>query len=504
MLTYRQLDDLPDAVITLLSETEQSIINDMARRIARMGEVTAATNWQMMRLEALGAEQDYIIQELSRALGTFEHLIVQLFDEAATRALKNDDRIYRAAGYDPVPLSKNPYLQQIIFAGMAKTNNEFTNLTRTTANTASMQFEHALDLAHMQIVSGAMDYRAAVKAAIRSLAARGLAAIAYPSGHVDYLDVAARRAVLTGVNQTAAELQLARMDEMGTDLVETTAHAGARTDGSRGPSDHEYWQGQIFSRSGAHPVYPHFATSTGYGTGPGLCGWNCRHSFFPFFDGLSDPAYTAERLREYNNRTATYNGRKMTLYDATQHQRYIERQIRRWKRESSATDAAGLDNSYARDKVREWQAIQRDFMSQTGLRRDYFRERAGKQNLEAASKNDIIKAATEHIKRVTGIRGILHLTPSAIDDQALGFDDYHINTQRGHNVTVDEAKSFIRNAKVSVTRMNGMSENYFSYDGAAYVDIVNGIIRTAFKCDEYTDAIKRMLDEVRKYEQSGK
>jgi len=77
----------------------------------------------------------------------------------------------------------------------------------------------------------------------------------------------------------------------------------------------------------------------------------------------------------------------MSLYDATQQQRYIERQIRRWKREASAMDAAGLDSGAARLKIRDWQARQRDFVSQTGLTRDYFRERGGAQLGSLASIN---------------------------------------------------------------------------------------------------------------------
>lgn len=372
MLTFRQLDDLPDSVVRIMAELEQSIINDMARRIASLGAVTDATNWQALRLEAIGAEQEHLIRELSRVLRITDEQLIRLFDEAATRALESDSKMYRAAGYDPVPLADNPYLQQVITAGLTKTLGEFSNLTRTTANTATRQFERALDLAHMQIVSGGMDYRTATKNAIRDLARKGIASIAYPTGHVDYLDVATRRAVLTGVNQTAAEVQLENMQQMGTDLVETTAHHSARP-------THAVWQGKVFSISGAHPKYPDFRRETGYGTGPGLCGWNCRHSFFPFFEGLSDPAYSAERLRSYNERSVTYGDETISLYDATQQQRYIERQIRRWKREASALEAGGVDDTAARRKIREWQARQRDFIDQTGLRRDYFRERAGVQ-----------------------------------------------------------------------------------------------------------------------------
>ena len=90
--------------------------------------------------------------------------------------------------------------------------------------------------------------------------------------------LAVRRAVVTGVNATALKLQETLMDEMGCDLVETSAHAGAR------PS-HAVWQGKIFGRSGTHPKYPSLVEGTGYGTGEGLGGWNCRHSIMPFFEG---------------------------------------------------------------------------------------------------------------------------------------------------------------------------------------------------------------------------
>lgn len=379
MLTFRQLDDLPDAVVEIIAAAEQEIINDMARRIAKALSVTETAQWQLSRLESMGASQDFILRQLNRALDMSEQQLIRLFDEAATRSLAVDDDIYRAAGYDPLPLADNTYMQQLIRAGLAKTLAEYRNLTLTTAATAAGQFESALDLAYHKVISGGLSYQQAIRDGIRTLTRKGLAAIQYPTGWVDYLDVAFRRATLTGVNQTVAEVQLRRMDEMGTDLVETTAHHGARTAPGPGPANHAWWQGRWFSRSGKPGEYPDFYRETGYGTGPGLCGWNCRHSFFPVIEGLSDRAYSLDQLRELNNRSVTYNGEKMSLYDATQRQRYIERQIRRWKRESCALEAGGVDNSAAKDKVRQWQAAQRNFIDQTGLTRDYFRERAGKQ-----------------------------------------------------------------------------------------------------------------------------
>ena len=214
--------------------------------------------------------------------------------------------------------------------------------------------------------SGAFDYKTAVKRAVDDLASKGIKAIRYPSGHTDTLEVAARRAVLTGVNQTASKLQIARADEMGCDLVETTAHPGAR------PS-HAEWQGQVFSRSGRSPKYPAFER-TGYGTGAGLCGWNCRHSFYPFFEGLSDRAYSRSYLDDINARDIDYRGKKYSRYEINQQQRALERRVRAAKRKYLAEDAAGLDTSAAAAELNNARQKLKAFVQATGGRTDSARE----------------------------------------------------------------------------------------------------------------------------------
>ena len=487
MLTYRQLEDAGEAIVRIMAEIEQALINDMAQRIGRLGEVTATSSYQAFRHEIVSDVRKRITEELARAFVISERRLVELFDEAATRALKFDNRMFKAAGLTPTPLAENNYLQQIIRAGLVKTLDSYQNLTMTTANTTRMQFERALDLAHQLIASGGASYEQAIRAGIRSLAVNGIASITYPTGHTDYLDVAFRRATLTGVNQLAAEVQLSNLSQMGIDLVETTAHPGARP-------DHQGWQGRIFSLSGTHNKYTDFRSQTGYGTGPGLCGWNCRHSFFPFFEGLSEPGYSAEKLREYNNKTVMLNGQEMSLYDATQLQRYHERQIRRWKREASAYDAAGLDSSAAWAKVHEWQAVQRDFIRQTGLSRDYFRESGGTQNLHTPSKDDIIRLQLKDI----GVTGDINIPPRQIDIDTLGFDSHHVNVERGRNITEAEAKSFIQNAAISTTKWNGERENYYSYNGVTYVNVPNHEIATAYKPENYYGYIQDLMEVLRK------
>lgn len=399
MLLPKELDKLPDRVVELYAELENDIIRDMARRIVKTDFATDTAQWQLIQLQRLSVTHDEVFDRLSKATGKSKKELVKMFNEAADTAFAREDKAYRKAGYKTVPLAENVQLQKIINAGLRKTNNLFENLTGTTANTASRQFENALDRAYMQITSGAFDYNTAIRTCIQDLAQKGIAYITYPSGHTDYLDVAVRRAALTGVGQTCGEMQLELADEMDCDLVEVTAHNGARP-------EHAVWQGKVFSLSGKSRKYPDFVKSTGYGTGAGLKGWNCRHDFFPFFED-SKPAYTQAELAEFENRQVTYNGEKMTEYEATQKQRAMERRIRATKRELAGYDAgiaattddslkAELQTEFDRKSVllKRQEAVLKDFTRQTGLARDRAREQAYGFNKSVSQKAVITAKGT--------------------------------------------------------------------------------------------------------------
>lgn len=371
MLTFDQFDALTNTIMDLFEEYQTEVIKDIARRLVKLNFASAA--WQVQRLSESGALYQDILKELSRLTGKSVAEIAQIMHEAGVRTLVFDDSIYRAAGLKPIPLNLSPAMLDTLIAGIQKTNGVITNLTRTTAITAQQAFIHAADLAYLQVSTGAMSYDQAIKAAIKKVAADGLSVIEYPTGHTDKLDVATRRAVLTGVAQTSGQLQNQRANEMGVDLVGVSAHVGARNKGT-GPMNHESWQGGIYSRSGTHPKYKPFIETTGYGTGEGLAGWNCRHSFYPFFEGISEPAYTAAELESFANKKVKYQGKTITQYDAAQIQREIERKIRHWKRQQAALSAAGLEHAKESAKVREWQARMRSFVNQTGLVRQRVRE----------------------------------------------------------------------------------------------------------------------------------
>lgn len=375
MLTFDQLNVLPETITEVYENYLQSVINDIARRISKMGEVTPLSAWQMQRLTESGGVYEEALRQLSQITGKSEAELREAMKWAGVKSMEFDDRIYKAAGLSPIPLKLSPAMQQVLLAGLAKTNATLKNLTLTTALSAQASFIQESDLAYMQVSSGAMSYDQAIRAAIKRVADSGLTTIDYKSGHRDQLDVAVRRAVLTGVSQTVGVIQMQRAEEMGADLVQTSAHAGARNKGA-GPQNHESWQGKVFSRSGRSKKYPPFVETTGYGTGEGLMGWNCRHSFFPYFEGISENAYSEAERKSLAKKTVDYGGEKISMYDATQVQRYIERNIRRWKRQAQALAAAGLENSKEVSLVKSWQARMRDFINQTKLTRQSIREQA--------------------------------------------------------------------------------------------------------------------------------
>lgn len=386
MLSPNYLDHVADDIVELYANLDQTIIKDIARRISKTGKITDTALWQIEIAQQSGLLYDKIISETAKISGKSENDIKKLFESSGVKSLDYDIKIYEAAGLSPTPLNLSPSAMQILIANITKTNGYLKNLTMTTANQAQQLYIQAVTLAQMQIESGAFDYNTAIRNAIKNAAKEG-AWIQYPTGHRDRLDVAIRRAVLTGVGQTAAQISIAYADDMGCDLVETTAHMGAR------PS-HTTWQGRIFSRSGRHSKYPDFVVNTGYGSGDGLCGWNCRHSFFPFFEGLSKSAYPRDLINFFETKKVKYNGKIITYYDATQEQRKIERSIRAAKRELAAYDEAikqGIDmqNDFNRvsQLLKEREAKLIDLLNQTGLIKD-----TARQQVTGFGKSQAMKA----------------------------------------------------------------------------------------------------------------
>lgn len=322
MLTPQTLQKLPDEMVDLVNEVQMDIIRSIAKKLVKANYLTPSAEWQLYKASQLRMSTDEVNKILAEFTGLSKRQIKKLYTDACKKAINEDAKIYRAYGKDCSSALRSVALSNTLKAGIKNANGMANNLTKSMVESSRSTVTHLMDKAYVQVASGAFTPQEAIYNAVTELAKQGIQSIVYPSGHTDWADVAVRRAVMTGISQTAGQMQLDLAEEMDCDLVEVTAHMGAR------PS-HAEWQGKVYSISGKSKKYPKLSIATGYGTGDGLKGWNCRHDFYPFFEGISERANLPVDINE-NNRQ----------YELSQKQRAIERSIRKSKRTCAALDGA--------------------------------------------------------------------------------------------------------------------------------------------------------------------
>jgi hypothetical protein len=322
MLTPQTLQKLPDDLIDLVSEVQTDIIKSIAKKLVKADYLTPSAEWQLYKASQLKMSTKEITAMLAEFTGKSKRQISKLYTDACKEAINNDAKIYRTYGKDCSAALRSVALSNTLKAGVKNANGMTKNLCKSMVESSQATVTHLMDKAWLKVQSGAFTYQDAIYDAVVELAKQGIATVTYPSGKTDWADVAVRRAVMTGISQTAGQMQLDLAAEMDCDLVEVTAHMGAR------PS-HALWQGKVYSISGKSKKYPKLSTATGYGTGDGLKGWNCRHDFYPFFEGISERANLPVDVTE-NNRQ----------YELSQKQRAMERSIRATKRRLAAYDGA--------------------------------------------------------------------------------------------------------------------------------------------------------------------
>lgn len=323
MLTPQQILEIIDTLYPQIDELNTWIMADIIKRLmARLGRgklyMTATDDWQLQVYQSAGGYLNAVQQEIKRWTKATDTEIKRIFEDAGIKALAYDSNFYIEHGLAGIELAQSESMIRLLEDTYQRTAGTVHNFTRTTAEASQQQLIKVLDAAHFKVNSGAASYTQAVEEAVSSIVDTQTK-VFYPSGHVDTIETAVLRAVRTGVAQAAGNMAVQGMEERDWDVVLVSAHIGARYgDGGKNPSNHFWWQGKHYSRTGRTPDLPLFVESTGYGTGEGLCGWNCRHSFGPG-DIRHNPF--AQFDAEENKR----------VYDLSQRQRAMESRIRRTK-----------------------------------------------------------------------------------------------------------------------------------------------------------------------------
>ena len=445
MLSPEYLAQCTSYLLGMMDLVNEQLVADIARRIVKTGALTESAQFEAEKLTQQNILYKDIVNSISKVSGLMEAEITRVFEEANFENMESENLRAAIAGKTPIDHASNVAMGNLLSSHIRKTKGVVKNLTRTTASQGQNAFINAVNLANMQVNSGAFTYDFAIKNAIKQVAKSGLT-VQYPTGHIDKLDVAVRRAVLTGVNQSSAELNMLYCDEIGTDLVEVTAHSGAR------PS-HADWQGGVYSLSGKSKGYGSFYDITGYGTGEGLCGWNCRHSFYAYYEG-TERTYSKEFLDSLDSKTYKYGGETYTNYEAGQKQRSYERAIRAEKRY-----LAGLNSAYNETK---------DDTLRQSLKYEMESSAVNLKRKEAELKH--FCKATD--RRIDTTRTQVHAVKDA-SGKIVGFD--RSSAQRARNVAIKHHLDWLKSIGAENASLNTLEKYYKAkYNNSEnYVSLMN-------------------------------
>ena len=358
MFTNDQMDRVPDEIAKLFREMENDITFDIVNRLGELNKITRTIDYQLYVATQMRTYDHDLRQVIQQYTNKSQKQMEDMFNEVLSEGYAQDADLYKAQGIPFVPFEENDSMQQMVRALVTQADDDLSNITRTlgiafrdgTKENLTQYFRDTLNRATVEMMAGAFSYDSTMKRVITDLSNSGIRTISYESGHVDRVDVAASRAVRTGFNQAVSKISDANAGKLQTEYFEVSAHLTAR------PS-HALWQGKVYSRKQLVEI-------CGLGTGPGLLGWNCRHSYYPFIPGVSKRTYTDEQLADIYQKsleTKEWRGQKYTGYEATQYQRMLERRMRVQDEKIRLMKQAGVDNNEIADLKTKHEATYQEY-----------------------------------------------------------------------------------------------------------------------------------------------
>lgn len=422
MLKPEYFDGKEERILGLYQKLEDFILKDIAGRLLTAGEMSGTADRLLYKLRMMGESREEIEKKLAELTGLSRKELRVILQNAVLTSWNDDSDTFQEIGIEVSPPLENAAVIRIMDAQYKKSLGELQNLTRTTMEQSQVDLINMLDEADLRVASGIQSYSAAVCDILDRYAGKGIE-VKYPTGTKRTLEAAVMCCIRTSMAQMAAQVTLEYVKQAGTNLIITSAHTGARFTDHDEPANHMSWQGSVFyisdedlerytevkekiEKSSSTAVssenkgqYPDFVETTGYGTGGGLCGYNCRHSFGPYDERLGNPWRDKDgNLIDGSGNRIDGEGSKKR-YLASQKLRAMERAIRKTKKQLltkqeeinlvAETDVKSIlqaDYDKLANKLRQQNKALNDFCADNDLQKQFDRIKVSGFNQKQSAK----------------------------------------------------------------------------------------------------------------------
>lgn len=377
MLSPEYLDSIEfNSVVQIYTKLNIDIMADIIKRVSQMQDITETTKKQLKIIKQINGEEIFneALEKTAMLTEETKEALKELFTDMAKEDIQGYKELYEYRD-KPFKLSENQY--KILNEGLKQTNKTLKNLTNTIAFQSKQAYTEAIDSAYMKAVSGAFSYTTAIDTAVQELAERGII-LKDKLGRDVQLEVAVRRNVLSGIHETANNINRDIEEYLGCDGYEVTAHIGARP-------THAEEQGKQFA------ITQENASKYNIGLWSDVVDlwseYNCRHTYFGIILGISEPQYTNKELKEMTDAKVEYKGKELSYYEATQKQRALENAIRKQKRAVETLDKANKETIIQETKLSQLQKKYKEFCKETELEPDYSRTKVAVVKTENKTSN---------------------------------------------------------------------------------------------------------------------
>lgn len=391
MLSDREIDKLIQPLIDRQSHINSYVIETIAKRIKEIGTMSSSDAYRLERLLKSGSDVRTINRELARITNLQESHIKKLIRTVAKSAYLDMKPYFDYRRKKFISFEKNEPLQRVVNAIAKQTSGTYINLSQSRAfmirdlknpqklipTELSKTYYSIIDEAIQASQQGVVDYNTAMRRTLKQLVDSGIRTVEYhpESGKLysQTVEAATKRNLLDGIRQINQAVQDEVGKQYGADGKEITVH-------EHSAPDHEPIQGHQFTNK----EYEKLQNGLSFQDIDGeqfkaidrpIGAYNCRHFTYSIIVGVNKPNFTKKQLQESIERNkkgyTDANGKHYTLYECTQKQRELERNIRKAKSTIMAAKSAGDSEliKQAKAELFQQQSLYKSFSSACGLPR---------------------------------------------------------------------------------------------------------------------------------------